>query len=217
MIKNTPFKIAGDGLAIDGKWFANSRQDVQDWLAGKDDDWKALESTFIEETATYDNWLLVQSYDQNLLDYQAAVDAYDNWDGEGEQPTLPENVTKPQGYYTQEEVNTSLTTHTEWQAEEVAFESIDGEVFSKLEPEILLRPADIASPTVTALPEPMPNVPEDEFSAEELIQQEQEAINSEALAYLMSTDWYIIRGRETGAVIPADVLTKRQEARDSIV
>jgi len=64
MIKNTPFKIAGDGLAIDGKWFANSRQDVQDWLIGKDDDWKALESTFIEETEAHNNWLLVQSYEK---------------------------------------------------------------------------------------------------------------------------------------------------------
>lgn len=41
--------------------------------------------------------------------------------------------------------------------------------------------------------------------------------NAEALAYLASTDWYVIRKQETGAEIPADILAKRQEARDSIV
>lgn len=42
-------------------------------------------------------------------------------------------------------------------------------------------------------------------------------INAEALSYLASTDWYVIRKQETGAEIPADILAKRQEARDSIV
>ena len=42
-------------------------------------------------------------------------------------------------------------------------------------------------------------------------------INAEALVYLASTDWYVIRKQETGAEIPADILAKRQEARDSIV
>lgn len=42
-------------------------------------------------------------------------------------------------------------------------------------------------------------------------------INVEALAYLASTDWYVIRKQETGVEIPADILAKRQEARDSIV
>ena len=42
-------------------------------------------------------------------------------------------------------------------------------------------------------------------------------INAEARAYLDSTDWYVIRQQETGQEIPAEILTKRQEARDSIV
>ena len=42
-------------------------------------------------------------------------------------------------------------------------------------------------------------------------------INADALAYLASTDWYVIRKQETGVEIPADILAKRQEARDSIV
>ena len=42
-------------------------------------------------------------------------------------------------------------------------------------------------------------------------------INADALAYLASTDWYVIRKQETGAEIPVDILAKRQEARDSIV
>ena len=35
--------------------------------------------------------------------------------------------------------------------------------------------------------------------------------------FLMLTDWYAIREFETGTPIPADVRTKRQEARDAIV
>ena len=34
--------------------------------------------------------------------------------------------------------------------------------------------------------------------------------------YLASTDWYIIRLQETGVVIPADISTKREEARLAI-
>jgi hypothetical protein len=47
-------------------------------------------------------------------------------------------------------------------------------------------------------------------------EQLQEAANSAALAYLSQTDWYVVRKTETGVEIPADILAKRQEARDSI-
>ena len=42
-------------------------------------------------------------------------------------------------------------------------------------------------------------------------------INADALAYLASTDWYVVRFSETGVAIPQDVLDARQAARDSIV
>lgn len=45
----------------------------------------------------------------------------------------------------------------------------------------------------------------------------QVSINTKSWNYLMSTDWYAIREFETGTSIPADVRTKRQEARDAIV
>jgi len=41
--------------------------------------------------------------------------------------------------------------------------------------------------------------------------------NKVARDYLDSTDWYIIRNIETGVVTPADILTKRQTAREAIV
>jgi hypothetical protein len=37
--------------------------------------------------------------------------------------------------------------------------------------------------------------------------------NTDSLAYLASTDWYVIRKAETGKATPDDVLTKRAEAR----
>jgi hypothetical protein len=44
-----------------------------------------------------------------------------------------------------------------------------------------------------------------------------EETNINARDYLDSTDWYVTRQAETGKAIPEDILTKRQEARDSIV
>jgi hypothetical protein len=41
--------------------------------------------------------------------------------------------------------------------------------------------------------------------------------NEDSLAYLNSTDWMIIRQAETGISAPAEVLTKRSQARASIV
>lgn len=45
----------------------------------------------------------------------------------------------------------------------------------------------------------------------------QEAINSEALAYLASTDWLIVREVETQVPCPVEVKAKRAEARLKIV
>ena len=50
-------------------------------------------------------------------------------------------------------------------------------------------------------------------TAEEL----QAQANAEARAYLASTDWYVVRKAETGTEIPADILEKRQAARDAVV
>lgn len=42
---------------------------------------------------------------------------------------------------------------------------------------------------------------------------EQAAAVAEAMAYLSSTDWYVIRQQETGKAVPAEVLERRQKAR----
>jgi len=47
--------------------------------------------------------------------------------------------------------------------------------------------------------------------------QQQEAINTEARAYLASTDWYVIRFQETAEPIPPDILIERQAARERVV
>jgi hypothetical protein len=45
----------------------------------------------------------------------------------------------------------------------------------------------------------------------------QDAINAEALAYLASTDWLIIREVDAGVPCPADIKTLRAEARAKVV
>lgn len=46
---------------------------------------------------------------------------------------------------------------------------------------------------------------------------EQERINAEARQYLDSTDWYVMRFRETGVEIPEDIRVARQAARDRVI
>ena len=41
--------------------------------------------------------------------------------------------------------------------------------------------------------------------------------NIDSLAYLASTDWYVIRYADTGVAVPTDIATKREEARASII
>lgn len=55
------------------------------------------------------------------------------------------------------------------------------------------------------------------ITEEQKAREEQERINQEARAYLAETDWYTIRAQETGVEVPADILQKRQEARDKVV
>ena len=45
----------------------------------------------------------------------------------------------------------------------------------------------------------------------------QQTTNSESLAYLASTDWYVTRKSETDVAVPSDILTKRAEARASVI
>ena len=41
--------------------------------------------------------------------------------------------------------------------------------------------------------------------------------NAEARAYLLSTDWYVVRFAETGVAIPDEVITARKSARESVL
>ena len=45
----------------------------------------------------------------------------------------------------------------------------------------------------------------------------QEAINAEALAYLASTDWMIIREVDSGIICPTEIKALRAEARAKVV
>lgn len=58
------------------------------------------------------------------------------------------------------------------------------------------------------------NIPESEFTEDELHQQEVIKIIYEARQYLKDTDWYYAREAETGEPIPQDVRNKRIEARN---
>ena len=48
-------------------------------------------------------------------------------------------------------------------------------------------------------------------------EQLQQQANTEARAYLASTDWYVIRLQETGEPVPEDILTERAAARVRVI
>lgn len=56
-----------------------------------------------------------------------------------------------------------------------------------------------------------------EFIDVSQIQKSQDEINAEAIAYLLSTDWYATREFETGVAIPTDIRQARAAARAAIV
>lgn len=60
------------------------------------------------------------------------------------------------------------------------------------------------------------NIPEPEFTDEELAQQELNKRKQEANQYLVDTAWYIERLADpsSGKAVPEDVLAKRAEARE---
>ena len=60
------------------------------------------------------------------------------------------------------------------------------------------------------------NIPEPEFTDEELAQQELNKRKQEALKYLEDTKWYIERLADpsSGKAVPEEVLVKRAESRD---
>lgn len=62
------------------------------------------------------------------------------------------------------------------------------------------------------------NIPEPEFSDEELAQQELDKRKQEALQYLVDTGWYIERLADpsSGKSVPEDILIKRAEARETL-
>lgn len=48
-------------------------------------------------------------------------------------------------------------------------------------------------------------------------EQLQVQVNSEAIAYLASTDWYVTRWQEKGVPVPAEVSAERDAARARVV
>ena len=61
------------------------------------------------------------------------------------------------------------------------------------------------------------NTPAPEFTDAEIAANAQAVINSDSLAYLAETDWYITRESETGTAVPSEVTAARIAARSAII
>lgn len=147
----TSVKLQNSGYLVNGnKSVPNDPrntdyQAVQRWLIGHTDDYLIALKAYNDSVADHDNWLAIQSYETDIATYEADLAAYNDWVFSLESPDKPKLPTlpvKPQGYYTQEEVDAS-----------------EG---------VLKRPADIPEPTVLDEPVAVPNTPDPEFTAEEL-------------------------------------------------
>ena len=60
------------------------------------------------------------------------------------------------------------------------------------------------------------NTPAPEFTDAEIVANAQSKVNSESLAYLTETDWYVTRESETGVLVPVAVTQARTAARAAI-
>lgn len=60
------------------------------------------------------------------------------------------------------------------------------------------------------------NTPSPEFTQDEIDTNTQNKINGDSLAYLISTDWLVIREMDGGTSVPSDIKQLRIEARASI-
>jgi hypothetical protein len=90
------------------------------------------------------------------------------------------------------------------------YKSEDGEVFAYDDEQVTMGLADDKAPMTPAEVDAHLNPPK---TADQI----QLEINTEARAYLLSTDWYVIRSQETGESIPVEILAERQAARDKVV
>jgi hypothetical protein len=61
------------------------------------------------------------------------------------------------------------------------------------------------------------NTPDPEYTDAEIAANAQQEINQENLAYLASTDWYVIRKSDSGEPIPAKIKKARAKARLTII
>ena len=82
----------------------------------------------------------------------------------------------------------------------------------------VIPPADYSPDLydIEYLPKP-PYVVYERKSDVVVAQERQLKINADSLAYLASTDWYVVRFAETGVAIPSEVSAARAAARVSVV
>ena len=178
----TTVKLTQNGYLVNGNMSVpNSEgnrhyQEVQKWLLGKTPEWLVLEETYNQEVAANLNWADIQSYEEDLSRYVSDAYLYENWEWSEEvpeKPVEPLHVQKPNGYYTQEEVDASSISKETWQVGYDAWIADTSEekplYYWIKEPEVYVRPSGLTEPTITTLPEPLPNVPEPSKTEEEFI------------------------------------------------
>ena len=200
-------KISGDGFLVNGNLSVPNAPDnrhfqaIERWLLGKTDAWLALEETFNNETAAHTNYIDITTYETRLARYEIDIVAYTDWvdDGLSTKPEEPVFPAKPKGYYTQEEVDASKVEHDKWLVDKAAFVPDESTpTYPVKEPVLLARPLNLVEPLISVLPNPVPNVPETEFTAEQITQQFADSEQAWVVAELFSAD-VEIRKHEDGA------------------
>ena len=181
-------------IIIHPEWLAENIQNPfnrwnehQDYLASK---------------AIHDNWLAIQSYEDDLAVYQAEKDLYEAWEYSLDTPVKPDMPippAKPKGYYTQEEVDESVAKWNEWKAKSDSFVPDEfNPTFNTPEPVVLQRPVDIPEPIISPLPDPIPNTPEPEFTEEELLEQRRASVRAERDTRLVEADIMLYKAFDNG-------------------
>ncbi len=97
-------------------------------------------------------------------------------------------------------------------------EEVDGETGEVIKEAVTEMQEVVVQEAVEAVYETVVTPAEYEILIIDISEQvNQQKINSEALAYLASTDWYILREMDEGTPCPEEIKTARQEARNKVV
>ena len=222
---NSQVKVEPQGWNVPQPCNTYHQDSIIQWEEGRTDEWDA-------EKLVYDNYVAIMGYDQLMADYITGMDSCqivydvcitDEFNNHNNCSidliacqSLLSSPKKPAGYYTQEEVDASLTAHTIWENNKVIWENEpenSGQDYPVTESIVLYRPIDL--PIVAEPATLIPNIitPYDEYFGWDLAQAKTTKYNEIWAEYNKQTNGIMLTGIVGKNTDKKSTLQKRSDKR----